>query len=233
MKIILTGSTGFIGHEILTQCLRNPHITSIIALSQRPLPTNNPKLTVRLVDGFLTYPESLLQELRGAEACIWAIGVNRTRDTETARRINVEYTMAAMRTFGTHLSFSVEGGGNKFRFVYLSGGMSERDQIHVLWRFMVYVKMKDMIYDTNGGYEQGQVENELTDYEKNNNNVEVYIARPGMVLARGMSLRTVVFGMGPSIWVDDLAKVLVDVAVKGDGDGERILENERMLRWEH
>lgn len=71
MKIILTGSTGFIGHEILTQCLRNPHITSIIALSQRPLPTNNPKLTVRLVDGFLTYPESLLQELRGAEACIW------------------------------------------------------------------------------------------------------------------------------------------------------------------
>lgn len=98
---------------------------------------------------------------------------------------------------------------------------------------MVYVKMKDMIYDTNGGYEQGQVENELTDYEKNNNNVEVYIARPGMVLARGMSLRTVVFGMGPSIWVDDLAKVLVDVAVKGDGDGERILENERMLRWEH
>ncbi|GAT22903.1 nucleoside-diphosphate-sugar epimerase [Aspergillus luchuensis] len=167
MKIILTGSTGFIGHEILTQCLRNPHITSIIALSRRPLPTNNPKLTVRLVDGFLTYPESLLQELRGAEA------------------------------------------------------------------FMVYVKMKDMIYDTNGGYEQGQVENELTDYEKNNNNVEVYIARPGMVLARGMSLRTVVFGMGPSIWVDDLAKVLVDVAVKGDGDGERILENERMLRWEH
>ncbi|BCR93035.1 uncharacterized protein AKAW2_10081S [Aspergillus luchuensis] len=221
MKIILTGSTGFIGHEILTQCLRNPHITSIIALSQRPLPTNNPKLTVRLVDGFLTYPESLLQELRGAEACIWAIGVNRTRDTETARRINVEYTMAAMRTFGTHLSFSVEGGGNKFRFVYLSGGMSERDQSRSLWMAGETRKIR------------GQVENELTDYEKNNNNVEVYIARPGMVLARGMSLRTVVFGMGPSIWVDDLAKVLVDVAVKGDGDGERILENERMLRWEH
>lgn len=41
--------------------------------------------------------------------------------------------MAAMRTFGTHLSFSVEGGGNKFRFVYLSGGMSERDQSRSLW----------------------------------------------------------------------------------------------------
>ncbi|GLA73571.1 hypothetical protein AtubIFM55763_004498 [Aspergillus tubingensis] len=222
MKIILTGSTGFIGQEILTQCLRTPHITSIIALSRRPLPTSNPKLTVRLVDDFLTYPESLLQELRGAEACIWAIGVNRARDTETARRINIEYTMAAMRAFGTHLSSSVEEGGKKFRFVYLSGGMSERDQSRSLWMAGETRKIR------------GQVENELTDYEKDNNSsVEVFIARPGMVLARGMSLRTLVFGMGPSIWVDDLAKVLVNVAVKGDKDGERVLENERMLRWEH
>ncbi|GLB06535.1 hypothetical protein AtubIFM57258_001845 [Aspergillus tubingensis] len=222
MKIILTGSTGFIGHEILTQCLRDPHTTSIIALSRRPLPTNNPKLTVKLVYDFLTYPESLLQELRGAEACIWAIGVNRTQDTETARRINVEYTMAAMRAFGTHLSSSVEGGGKKFRFVYLSGGMSERDQSRSLWMAGETRKIR------------GQVENALTDYEKDNNSsVEVFIARPGMVLARGMSLRTLVFGIGPSIWVDDLAKVLVDVAVKGDEDGERVLENERMLRWEY
>ncbi|KAI2830318.1 hypothetical protein CBS133816_3621 [Aspergillus niger] len=229
MKIILTGSTGFIGHHILTQCLQNPHITSIIALSRRPIPTKNPKLTVKLVEDFLTYPESLLQELRGAEACIWAIGINRTRDTETARKINVEYTMAAMRAFGTHLSFLVEGGGKKkFRFVYLSGGMSERDQSRSLWMAGEMRKIR------------GQVENELTDYENNNNNnnnnnnsVEVYIARPGMVLARGMSLRTLIFGMGPSIWVDDLAKVLVDVAVRGDVDGGRVLENEEMLRWDH
>lgn len=62
-----------------------------------------------------------------------AIGINRTRDTETARKINVEYTMAAMRAFGTHLSSLVEGRGKKFRFVYLSGGMSERDQSRSLW----------------------------------------------------------------------------------------------------
>ncbi|GKZ33192.1 hypothetical protein AbraIFM66950_002981, partial [Aspergillus brasiliensis] len=83
MKIILTGSTGFIGHEILGQCLHNPHITSIVALSRRPLPsrpatvlpntntntnTKTPKLTVKLVDDFLTYPDTLLDELKGAEA---------------------------------------------------------------------------------------------------------------------------------------------------------------------
>ncbi|EHA20991.1 hypothetical protein ASPNIDRAFT_194525 [Aspergillus niger ATCC 1015] len=221
MKIILTGSTGFIGHQILTQCLQNPHITSIIALSRRPIPTKNPKLTVKLVEDFLIYPESLLQELRGAVACIWAIGINRTRDTETARKINVEYTMAAMRAFGTHLPSLAEGDGKKFRFVYLSGGMSERDQSRSLWMAGEMRKIR------------GQVENELTDYENNNNSVEVYIARPGMVLARGMSLRSLIFGMGPSIWVDGLAKVLVDVAVRGDVDGGRVLENEEMLRWDH
>ncbi|GKZ17470.1 hypothetical protein AbraCBS73388_008395 [Aspergillus brasiliensis] len=130
--------------------------------------------------------------------------------------------MAAMKAFGTHLSpsSSVEGGRKKFRFVYLSGGMSERDQSRSLWMAGEMRKIR------------GQVENELTAYEKSNHtNVEVYIARPGMVLARGMSLRTLVFGMGPSIWVDELARVLVDVAVNGNGDGERVLENERMLRW--
>lgn len=106
--------------------------------------------------------------------------------------------------------------------------------IHTRYFGCFYGFRWDEGHGTNDGYAQGQVENELTDYEKDNNSsVEVFIARPGMVLARGMSLRTLVFGMGPSIWVDDLAKVLVNVAVKGDKDGERVLENERMLRWEH
>ena len=74
MKIILTGCTGFIGREILEQCLQNTSITSIIALSRRELPpsvTSNPKLKVVIVKDFLSYPDSLLQDIRGAEACIW------------------------------------------------------------------------------------------------------------------------------------------------------------------
>jgi hypothetical protein len=74
MKIILTGTTGFVGTEVLAQALANPHITSLIVLSRKPLPesiTANQKVTVKVLDDFLTYPDSLLDELAGAEGCIW------------------------------------------------------------------------------------------------------------------------------------------------------------------
>ena len=73
MKIILLGSTGFIGKDVLDQCLKNPPITSIIALSRRDLPREvaNPKLTVVIIKDFKLYPESVLEQLKGAKACIW------------------------------------------------------------------------------------------------------------------------------------------------------------------
>jgi uncharacterized protein YbjT (DUF2867 family) len=76
MKIILTGTTGFVGTEVLAQALASPHITSLIVLSRKPLPesiTANEKVTVKILDDFLTYPDSLLNELEGAEGCIWYV----------------------------------------------------------------------------------------------------------------------------------------------------------------
>jgi nucleoside-diphosphate-sugar epimerase len=74
MKVVLTGVTGFIGHETLLQCLSNPTITSIIVLSRRALPASipqDPKLKVITLEDFTNYPESIMSELSGAEACIW------------------------------------------------------------------------------------------------------------------------------------------------------------------
>jgi uncharacterized protein YbjT (DUF2867 family) len=74
MKVILTGSTGFVGREVLEQCLKNSSITSMIALSRRELPpsvVDNPKLKTAIVEDYLSYPDSLLQDIKGADACIW------------------------------------------------------------------------------------------------------------------------------------------------------------------
>lgn len=76
MKVIIAGSTGFIGREVLEQCLQNPSITSIIALARRDLPasitsTAGQKLKVAIIKDFLSYPESVLQDIKGADACIW------------------------------------------------------------------------------------------------------------------------------------------------------------------
>lgn len=76
MKVILTGSTGFIGGEVLTQCLSHPSITSLVLLTRRPLPdtiTSKPTVQVITLVDFTSYPPELLSRLTGAEACIWYV----------------------------------------------------------------------------------------------------------------------------------------------------------------
>lgn len=73
MKVIITGSTGFIGKAVLTQCLKNPTITELVALSRGDLPeaATNPKLKVVIMKDFNSYSEDALDSMRGADACIW------------------------------------------------------------------------------------------------------------------------------------------------------------------
>ena len=77
MKVIITGVTGFIGGGVLQRCLAHPSITSVVALSRRDIlnaaGTSNPKLKVVILEDFSSYPENVLNELVGAEACIWYI----------------------------------------------------------------------------------------------------------------------------------------------------------------
>jgi uncharacterized protein YbjT (DUF2867 family) len=77
MKLIITGATGFIGSEVLSLALASPGITSVIALLRRPLTdskhASNPKLKVVINEDFTTYPPSVLEQLDGAQACIWFV----------------------------------------------------------------------------------------------------------------------------------------------------------------
>lgn len=74
MKVILTGPTGFIGSEVLTQCRSDKRITKIVALTRRPLDVEVEKdskvLVVEMKD-FKFYSDETLKKLEGADACIW------------------------------------------------------------------------------------------------------------------------------------------------------------------
>ncbi|KAJ5736953.1 uncharacterized protein N7483_002078 [Penicillium malachiteum] len=210
MKVILTGSTGFIGNEVLQQCLQHPSITSIVALSRRDLPQHD-KLKVAIMNDFLSYPDAVREEIKGADACIWTLGLIPSKipknDEAGTRRVSIEYTLTAAKEFEEHCQ-------KPFRFIYVSGAGAERGQDKPLWVMQDYRRLR------------GEVESGLLDFAESKPDFSCYIMQPGLVLSRGMSLRNLVFGLAPSIRVDDMARSMVDLALKG---GEkRIWENDEM-----
>lgn len=150
MKVVLAGSTGFLGQEILSQCLSNPSITSVIALSRRDIPISHAKLTVqRMTESeFASFssPE-LKSSLRGADACIWSLGVTPSMansDWEKLRQVSLDYTRAAVSAFSDlrKEKDSQSNEAKKFRFVYFSGSLTERDQNRSLWVKGYYRKVR-------------------------------------------------------------------------------------------
>jgi nucleoside-diphosphate-sugar epimerase len=81
MKLIIAGSTGFVGTEIIRQAVSNPAITSIMALARRvtAVPENvkpgadEAKLKSVVCEDFGNYPQTVKEQLAGADACIWYI----------------------------------------------------------------------------------------------------------------------------------------------------------------
>ena len=137
MKVILTGASGFIGNEVLHHCLQSPRISSIIALSRRALPNTltaaNPKLKVVILEDFCTYPPSVLQELEGAQAFIWCLGLSSVADVETTRKVSIDYTVAALDAVMKAVIPGLRTRREKMRFLYLGGILNERDQERRLW----------------------------------------------------------------------------------------------------
>ena len=77
MKLILAGTSGFVGSKILSMCVRHPEVTSIIVLSRvllaSSLSVEDPKVTVIVLENFLEYPPEVVGQLKAADACIWYV----------------------------------------------------------------------------------------------------------------------------------------------------------------
>lgn len=202
MKVIVLGSTGFIGKEVFQRCLKDPAITSLIALSRRDLPeaATNPKLTVVIIDNFKSYPDSVLEQLKYADACIWSIG---TYNWDPV--VEIEYPEAFQKALLTVLDVK-----KTFRYVYLGGAFTEPDQEKNLWLF------------AEGRHVRGIAQTKFLEFGKQNQNVETYVVKPAAVLAKGaMSMLRYVLGTW-SVRVEDLAIAMVDLAVNG-GSGQLVL----------
>ncbi|KAL3472274.1 hypothetical protein BJX99DRAFT_9084 [Aspergillus californicus] len=221
MKIILTGASGYIGQEIVSQCLAHPAITSIIALSRRDLGVKNDKLRVHLMkdDDFLNYSDpALINELKGANACLWALGLRPSKATneQQNRRVSLDYPAAAATAFQQAFTAGSDSASvqSRFRFVYISGAGVERDQNRSLWFSGSFRRLR------------GETENVLLKHRDANPDVfETYILRPGLVPSTQGTLKDRLWSLVPSVRMDFLAKAMIDIALNGHKEDTILNEN--------
>jgi uncharacterized protein YbjT (DUF2867 family) len=80
MHLILTGATGLVGSGVLAHILslQPGTISRLSILSRRPVPmaAGKPGVTVIEHEDYGHYPPELLEQLRGAQGCVWAQGVS-------------------------------------------------------------------------------------------------------------------------------------------------------------
>lgn len=126
------GATGAVGSEVFRQALLHPSITRLTLLLRRPLPPDlepsppSPKLTTIIHSDFLSYPSSLLDQIRGADGVLWCMGVTGAVTRSTPENgydaVTRDYPIAAAKAFST-LKNKGEG---KFVFAYLSAAAANQ-----------------------------------------------------------------------------------------------------------
>jgi hypothetical protein len=74
MKLIVIGATGFVGGQTLKAAIADERVDEVIAVTRCKLPsevTQKAKVKVIIHDDFGSYPSTLLDHLKGSEACLW------------------------------------------------------------------------------------------------------------------------------------------------------------------
>ena len=73
MKVIITGSTGFIGEGVLIELIRHPKVEKILSVSRRTTGYKSEKLEEYLVPDFMKLPIKD-PKLQGYDACFYCAG---------------------------------------------------------------------------------------------------------------------------------------------------------------
>lgn len=207
MKVILSGGTGYIGGAVLSQCLNDPSITSVLILTRRD-PGNvaeNPKAKVILVNDFTTYDEYTIDEFRTADAAIWCLGTFNGDE-----KVDIEYPLAFIKAIKTRRP----PGSKPFRYVQLGGAFTEPppqkgQNERSLWFF------------ANGRHVRGAAEARVLELAEDGaeSGFTVYLVKPGAVLptAYGAVQRCIsAVGDSVSVEMNDLRATMVDLAVNGN-----------------
>jgi uncharacterized protein YbjT (DUF2867 family) len=98
LRALVIGPTGVVGDAIVREGLEDRRITSLLAVSRRPLTHTHPRLDTAILDDFSNF-QPLRAELAKVEFVLCALGISWYQTTGEAqyRQITHDYVMACAR----------------------------------------------------------------------------------------------------------------------------------------
>ena len=112
MKLIITGTTGYVGEGVMLACLDNPEIEKVLSVSRRPCGHTHPKLEEYIVPDFMAL-QAGDPKLQGYDAVFFIAGISSVGLKE-------EQYKGISHDIPLHFA-DVVGPKEKMTFVYLSG----------------------------------------------------------------------------------------------------------------
>lgn len=112
MKVIITGTTGYVGEGVLRCCLEDAEVEKVLSVSRRPLGFSHPKLEEYVTADFLQIPEGD-ERLQGYDAVFFCAGIS---------SVGVDMDIYKVICHDIPLHFArVVGPKQDMTFIYVSG----------------------------------------------------------------------------------------------------------------
>jgi uncharacterized protein YbjT (DUF2867 family) len=127
LRVAVFGATGTAGSAVLRECLSDPRVTEVVAVTRRRTDVVAPGFKEVICNNFLDI-EPVSEHLVGLDACFYCLGVSqaRVRDSARYREITYDYTLAAAKTILKHSPMCV--------FHFLTGaGTDPSGQSRMMW----------------------------------------------------------------------------------------------------
>lgn len=161
MNVLLFGATGMVGDGVLDECIRDPRVTSIAAVTRSALGLSHPRLREIRRKDFFDYRD-LMSDFSDIDACFFCLGVSAAGMKEADYyRQTYELTLAAAE--------ALAAARPRATFCYVSGeGTDSSEHGRMMWARV-----------------KGKTENALLMLP-----LEAYMFRPGFIRPRpGARLR--------------------------------------------
>ncbi|HPS58585.1 MAG TPA: NAD-dependent epimerase/dehydratase family protein [Spirochaetota bacterium] len=112
-NVIITGSTGMVGRNVLKFCLANSEVKTVTSISRRSTGIKNPRLVEVIHDNFLDFSK-VEKHLHNQDVCFYCLGVYTSQvSREDFKKITVDFTRSfaeALRRHNDNLTFCFLSG---------------------------------------------------------------------------------------------------------------------------